>query len=346
MHEPPDPASASASVLPNPLREGLAGERVPEPAVMVIFGASGDLAHRKLLPALYSLTRDRLLPARFAIVGFARRAVSDDAFREEMRAGCSEFARRRPIDPELWAAFARNIFYQQGEYEDPASFLALKQRLTEIERTLGLHGNRVFYLATPPSSFASVIRSLGQAELAPKPAPPGTPKPPGAAPPFARVIIEKPFGTDLETARALNRDVHETLDERQIYRIDHYLGKETVQNLLVFRFANGIFEPIWNNRFVDHVQITGAETVGVENRGGYFEQAGVLGDMVQNHLFQVVSLAAMEPPIALEPDAVRDEKVKVLKALRTIPSSEMDAQVVRAQYAAGSIAGKRVAGYR
>jgi glucose-6-phosphate 1-dehydrogenase len=342
----PSGASSASAVLPNPLREGLAEERVPEPAAMVIFGASGDLTHRKLLPALYSLTRDRLLPARFAIIGFARRAVSDDAFREEMRAACSEFARRRPIDPELWASFARNIYYQQGEYEDPASFLALKQRLTEIEKTQGLHGNRVFYLATPPSSFASVIRSLGQAELAPKPAPPGTPKPPGAAPPFARVIIEKPFGTDLETARALNRDVHEALDERQIYRIDHYLGKETVQNLLVFRFANGIFEPIWNNRFVDHVQITGAESIGVEARGGYFEQAGSMRDMVQNHLLQVLSLFAMEPPIAFDPDSVRDEKLKVLKALRFIPESDFERHVVRAQYVAGSNGGQSVRGYR
>jgi glucose-6-phosphate 1-dehydrogenase len=345
MHEPPDATSASA-VLPNPLREGLAEERVPEPAAMVIFGASGDLARRKLLPALYSLTRDRLLPARFAIVGFARRAVSDDAFREEMRAACSEFARRRPLDPELWSAFARNIFYQQGEYDDPASFLALKQRLRDIENTLGLGGNRVFYLATPPSSFASVIRSLGQAELAPKPPPPGTPRPLGAALPFARVIIEKPFGTDLDSARALNRDIHETLDERQIYRIDHYLGKETVQNLLVFRFANGIFEPLWNNRFVDHVQVTGAESIGVEARGGYFEQAGSLRDMVQNHLLQVLSLFAMEPPVAFDPDAVRDEKLKVLRALRAIPASDFDQQVVRAQYAAGSSAGQAVRGYR
>jgi glucose-6-phosphate 1-dehydrogenase len=339
-------APSSPPVMPNPLREGLAEERVPEPALMVIFGASGDLAHRKLLPALYSLTRDRLLPARFAIVGFARRAVSDDAFREEMRAACSEFARRRPIDPDLWSAFARNIFYQQGEYEDPAAFLALKQRLADIERTLGLPGNRVFYLATPPSSFASVIRSLGQADLAPKPPPPNAPKPLGAPPPFARVIIEKPFGSDLETARALNREVHETLDERQIYRIDHYLGKETVQNLLVFRFANGIFEPVWNNRFVDHVQITGAETVGVEARGGYFEQAGSLRDMVQNHLLQVLSLFAMEPPIAFDPDAVRDEKLKVLKGLRYIPASDFDQYVVRAQYAAGSSGGQAVRGYR
>ncbi|HEY7371816.1 MAG TPA: glucose-6-phosphate dehydrogenase [Polyangia bacterium] len=346
MLDSPGAPAPSPSVLPNPLREGLAEERVPEPAVMVIFGASGDLARRKLLPALYSLTRDRLLPSRFAIVGFARRAVSDDAFRAEMRAACDEFARRRPIDPALWSAFARNIFYHQGEYDDLASFVSLKQRLGDIERDLGLHGNRVFYLATPPSSFASVIRSLGQAELAPRPPPPTAPRPPGPPPPFARVIIEKPFGTDLETARSLNRDIHETLDERQIYRIDHYLGKETVQNLLVFRFANGIFEPIWNNRFVDHVQITGAESIGVEGRGGYFEQAGSLRDMVQNHLLQVLSLFAMEPPVTFDADAVRDEKLKVLKALRSIPESDFEQHVVRAQYAAGSIGGRAVPGYR
>ena len=314
---------------------------------MVIFGASGDLTHRKLLPALYSLTRDRLLPPRFAIIGFARRPMSDDAFREEMRKACEEFARRRPIDPELWTAFARNIFYQQGEYEEARSFAELRARLVEVERALGLPGNRVFYLATPPSSFAPVIRSLGQADLVPKPIPAEAPRPIGAAAmPFSRVIIEKPFGWDLETARALNREIHETLDERQIYRIDHYLGKETVQNLLVFRFANGIFEPLWNNRFVDHVQITGAETVGVEARGGYFEHAGSLRDMVQNHLMQVLSLVAMEPPVAFDADAVRDEKLKVLKALRAIPASDFDRQVVRAQYAGGSIAGKAVRGYR
>ena len=245
---------AVPAALPNPLREGLVEERIPEPATMVIFGASGDLARRKLLPALYSLTRDRLLPARFAVLGFGRHAQDDDAFREEMRRGCDEFARRRPVDAALWTTFARNLFYQQGAYDDPAAFQRLKARLEEIERELGLPGNRVFYLSTPPSAFAPVIRSLGQADLAPQPAP---------GKPFARVIIEKPFGIDLETARALNRQVHEILDEQQIYRIDHYLGKETVQNLLVFRFSNGIFEPLWNNHFVDHVQITGAETVGV-----------------------------------------------------------------------------------
>jgi glucose-6-phosphate 1-dehydrogenase len=321
-------------VLPNPLREGLAEERVPEPAVMVIFGASGDLTHRKLLPALYSLTRDRLLPARFAIVGFARKPMNDDAFRGEMRKACDEFARRRPVDAALWEAFAQHVFYQQGDYDDPASYAGLKARIEEIEKTLGLPGNRVFYLATPSWSFAPAIRGLGASGLAPQ----GDTR--------ARVIIEKPFGSDLDTARALNRDIHETLTEKQIYRIDHYLGKETVQNLLVFRFANGIFEPVWNNRFVDHVQITGAETVGVEARGRYFDQNGSLRDMVQNHLMQVMSLAAMEPPIAFEPDAVRDEKLKVLKALRTIPPADIDLQVVRAQYAPGSTGGRDVPGYR
>jgi glucose-6-phosphate 1-dehydrogenase len=324
----------------NPLREGLAAERIPEPTTMVIFGASGDLTKRKLLPALYSLTRERLLPGRFAVIGYARRPMSDDSFRAEMRAGCNEFARRRPVDPELWDGFARNIFYQAGGYDDPAAFVALRTRLEEIERSLGLPGNRVYYLSIPPSSFATVVRNLGVAGLVP---PVGTD---GAGAPFRRVIIEKPFGTDLSTARKLNHDIHETLTENQIYRIDHYLGKETVQNLLVFRFANGIFEPVWNNRYVDHVQITGAETVGVEGRGGYFEQAGMLRDMVQNHLFQVVSLAAMEPPVSLDADGVRDEKLKVLKALRQIPSSEMDDYIVRAQYGAGSIAGRAVPGYR
>ncbi|MFL5306328.1 MAG: glucose-6-phosphate dehydrogenase [Polyangia bacterium] len=329
--------SAAPPALPNPLREGLVEERIPEPAVMVIFGASGDLARRKLLPALYSLTRDRLLPSRFAVLGFGRHALEEDAFREEMRRGCEEFARRRPLDAAVWGAFARNVFYQQGAYDDPAAFQRLKVRLDEIDHALGLPGNRVFYLSTPPSAFAPVIRSLGQSQLAPRPVP---------GRPFARVIIEKPFGVDLETARALNRQVHEILDEQQIYRIDHYLGKETVQNLLVFRFANGIFEPIWNNHFIDHVQITGSETVGVEGRGGYFEQAGSLRDMVQNHLLQVLSLAAMEPPVAFEADGVRDEKLKVLKALRHIAPADFDRQVVRAQYAAGSIAGRAVPAYR
>jgi glucose-6-phosphate 1-dehydrogenase len=332
--------AAGSNVVPNPLREGLAEERIPEPATMVIFGASGDLTKRKLVPALYSLARERLLPARFAVVGYARKPLGDDVFRADMRKGCDEFARRRPVDDGLWDTFAKQLFFQEGDYDNLDAYKALKKRLEEIEAAHGLPGNRVFYLSIPPSSFATVVRNLGAAGLTDE----------GSGPDgrgrFARVIIEKPFGTDLATAQQLNRDIHQTLTERQIYRIDHYLGKETVQNLLVFRFANGIFEPIWNNRFVDHVQITGAETVGVEGRGGYFEQAGILRDMVQNHLMQVVSLTAMEPPIALDADAIRDEKLKVLKALRAIPSSEMDAHVVRAQYGAGSIGGKPVPGYR
>jgi glucose-6-phosphate 1-dehydrogenase len=346
--------SVAAAASPNPLREGLAEERVPEPTAMVIFGASGDLTRRKLLPALYSLTRERLLPARFAVLGYARRPMSDDAFREEMRKGCDEFARRRPVDPAVWETFAQNLFYQDGSYDDPQAFAVLKQRLEQIERAQGLPGNRVFYLSIPPSSFAPVVRNLGLSGLAPRAAAPitdGVGRPAAAAAatapgdPFARVIVEKPFGVDLGTARALNHDIHETLAEQQVYRIDHYLGKETVQNLLVFRFANGIFEPVWNNRFVDHVQITGAETVGVEARGGYFDHAGILRDMVQSHLMQVTALAAMEPPVTFEADAIRDEKLKVLKALRPIPPAEMDAYVVRAQYAAGSISGRKVPGY-
>ena len=307
---------------------------------MVIFGASGDLTKRKLLPALYSLTRERMLPGRFAV---DRLRAPADVRRRVPRRDARRLRGVRappPGRPRACGTASRpTCSIKTASYDDPKAFVALRERLEQIERTLGLPGNRVFYLSIPPSSFATVVRNLGvvgagAAAVGPR------------AAHFSRVIIEKPFGTDLATAQRLNHDIHETLTEKQIYRIDHYLGKETVQNLLVFRFANGIFEPIWNNRFVDHVQITGAETVGVEGRGGYFEQAGILRDMVQNHLFQVVSLAAMEPPVALDADGVRDEKLKVLKALRPMPSSEIDANVVRAQYAAGSIAGRAVPGYR
>ena len=264
-----------------------------------------------------------------------------------MRAACNEFARRRPIDPELWSAFARNIFYQQGELRrsrPPSRRSSSGSTRSNGRWACPATASSIWRRRRPRSRRSSAASARPSWRRKPPPA--DAPKPLGAPPPFARVIIEKPFGTDLETARALNRDIHETLDERQIYRIDHYLGKETVQNLLVFRFANGIFEPVWNNRFVDHVQITGAETIGVEARGGYFEQAGSLRDMVQNHLLQVLSLFAMEPPVAFDPDAVRDEKLKVLKALRYIPASDFEQYVVRAQYAAGSSGGQAVRGYR
>ena len=293
------------AVVVNPLRLGLSGDRLPEPCTIVIFGASGDLTKRKLVPALFTLATERSLPPAFAIVGFARKPLTDEAFRAEMKQAVESFARGRPIDPVQWEAFAKAIHYQPGDYEEPASYQALKARLGEA----GMVGG-------------------------------------GSGQPFTRVIIEKPFGTDLATAQTLNRQVLEVLDESEVYRIDHYLGKETVQNLMVLRFANGLFEPLWNNRYVDHVEITGAEAIGIEGRGGYFEQAGILRDMVQNHLFQVLAITAMEPPVSPNADDLRDEKVKVLKALRPIPQGSLGDFVVRGQYGAGTVSGRRQKAYR
>ena len=318
----------------NPLRAQLTADRTPAPATVVIFGASGDLTKRKLVPALYNLLLERHV-SRIAIVGCSRSTLSDDEFRTRAKEGIDDFSRRRPADPELWAGLAPMIHYQPVGFDDPETFRALKQRLEAIEAQHNLPGNRLFYLSTPPSVFAPIVRHLGEAGLVD----------PGEQP-FARVVIEKPFGTDLASAQSLNAEVHEVLQERQIYRIDHYLGKETVQNLLVFRFANSIFEPLWNNKYVSSVQITGAETLGVEGRGGYFEKAGILRDMVQNHLFQVLCLAAMEPPISWDADAVRDEKTKVLRALRPIDSADVNRTIVRGQYAKGSVLGRDVPGYR
>jgi glucose-6-phosphate 1-dehydrogenase len=318
----------------NPFRADLPADRSPEPATVVIFGASGDLTKRKLVPALYSLASDRLLP-RVAIVGTGRSEMADDEFRASMREGLDEFARKKPVDEDIWSTFGDDIYYESCSYDQPADFQKLKKRLEKIEKEKNLPGNRLFYLSTPPAAFAPIIKNLGEAGLVdPKDRP------------YARVIIEKPFGTDLESARRLNRDVRAVLEENQIYRIDHYLGKETVQNLLVFRFANGIFEPLWNNKYVDHVQITGAETLGVENRGAYFDHAGILRDMVQNHLMQVLALAAMEPPVSFGADAVRDEKNKVLRSLRPIEEATIAERVVRAQYSSGSVLGTQVPGYR
>ncbi len=318
----------------NPLRAQLAADRTPPPSTVVIFGASGDLTKRKLVPALYNLLLERHL-SRIAVVGTSRSNLGDDAFRDRAREGIDSFSRRKPIDVELWNTMAPAVHYQPVTYDDPETFRDLRLRLEAVEKQHNLPGNRLFYLSTPPSVFASVIRNLGQAGLVK----PGND-------PFARVIIEKPFGTDLATAQALNRDVHEVLQEEQIYRIDHYLGKETVQNLIVFRFANSIFEPLWNNKYVEAVQITGAETLGVEKRGSYFERSGILRDMVQNHLFQVLTLAAMEPPTSWHADSIRDEKTKVLRALRPIPPDKIDQVVVRGQYVKGSVLGADVPGYR
>ncbi len=318
----------------NPLRLGLVGERQPEPCAMVIFGASGDLTKRKLVPALYTLARERLLPAGFAIVGMARREIP---FAEQMHESVDKYARRRPVDPALWNSFGSGISYVTGNFDDLEAYKRLKAHLAQIDEQRGTRGNRVFYISTPPESFEPILKNLGEAGLI------------NANPdsgPWTRVIIEKPFGTDLKSAQALNHTCLKVLREDQIYRIDHYLGKETVQNILVFRFANSIFEPLWNHKYIDNVQLTVSEAIGIEGRGNYYDQSGTLRDMVQNHIFQFMCLMAMEPPVAFEAGAVHDEKVKVLRALRELPMSEIADWTVRGQYSAGFEKGQPVIGYR
>jgi len=320
------------STLTNPLRAGLRMQRTPEPCSVVIFGATGDLTHRKLVPALYNLQRERLLPPGFNVVGFARRDWTDDFFRDSLHKDAAQFS-RSGVEESLWGSFAASVTYQASSFDDPAGYAALAERLATLDEQRGAGGNRLFYLATPPESYPTIIQQLGAAGLA---------RSPGGG--WVRIIIEKPFGRDLASARALNAEVHSVFDESQVYRIDHYLGKETVQNILVFRFSNGIFEPIWNRSYVDHVQITVAEIVGVEGRGGYYERAGALRDMVQNHLMQLLTLMAMEPPVGYRADAVRDEKVKVLRAIRMIASVETE--TVRGQYGPGTVNGRAAPGYR
>ena len=319
----------------NPLREGVRLERGADPCTVVIFGASGDLTKRKLLPALYRLTQERLLPAEFAILGFSRSPMSHEEFRGKMKDAIVTYSEAKRVDEAVWQSFAQGIYYISGDINDPDCYKRMNGLLDQIDRERGTAGNRVFYLSVAPSLYSEAIEQLGAADLA-------RPKP-GS---WTRIIIEKPFGHDLESAKQLNTDVAKVFEEEQVYRIDHYLGKETVQNLLVFRFANGIFEPIWNHRYIDHVQITNAEAIGVEGRGGYYETAGVLRDMIQNHVFQVLSLVAMEPPISLSANAVRDEKIKAMQAVRPIPVEAVAEYVVRGQYGPGSVGGKEVPGYR
>jgi glucose-6-phosphate 1-dehydrogenase len=315
----------------NPLREGSLTLRAAEPCTFVVFGASGDLAHRKLLPALLQLSRERLLHPETAVVGFARRGMSDPEFRD----GLGSAARERGVPDPDWRRFAERVFYRAGAFENGKDYEGLRAFLEEVEGKRGGPGNRVYYMAAPPSAFPAIFENLGRHGLAR----PG----PGA---WARVIVEKPFGRDLASARALNATIHECFEERQVYRIDHYLGKETVQNILILRLANGIFEPLWNSRYVDHVQITVAETIGVEGRAGYYEQAGVLRDMLQNHMLQLLTLTAMEPPSRFEADSVRDEKAKVLRSMGPLSIEEVPRRTVRGQYASGSVAGTPAAGYR
>ena len=319
---------------PNPLREGLTTRSMPQPCTVVIFGATGDLTHRKLIPALYNIAADGDLPSALTVVGFARREKTDEQFRAELEEAARKFS-RQSVQDELWNSFAGRIFYHRSEFGDDDGYKRLAERLDQIDTEHGTRGNRLFYLSVAPSEFEGILAKLKQFGLN-KTTEGG----------WARVIVEKPFGTDLPSAQELNRIVNQTFPERDTFRIDHFLGKETAQNIMVLRFANAIFEPLWNHRYIDHVQITASETLGVEARGPYYESSGALRDMVQNHLLQLLCLVAMEPPTDLGADSVRDEKVKVVRSLRPLTGDEAARNVVRGQYAAGAVLGTNVKAYR
>jgi glucose-6-phosphate 1-dehydrogenase len=304
------------------------------PCVMTIFGASGDLTKRKLIPALCNLAKDRLLSPQFAVIGFSYDSMTTEDFRAQLSKDIKEFA-PEPVDAKLWDWFLERIYYVQGDFQDSAAYEKLKTLIATVEKAHSTQGNRFFYLAVSPKFFAPVAKQLGQAGL--------TQELDGK---WARVIVEKPFGRDLDSAKQLNRELKQILNEDQIYRIDHYLGKETVQNLMVFRFANSIAEPLWNRNFIDSVQITAAETVGVEQRGGYYETSGALRDMVPNHLFQLLSLTAMEPPISFDADAVRDKQAEILHAVQVPNPEDVLTTAVRGQYGEGLVEGERLPGYR
>lgn len=307
---------------------------MPQPCTVVIFGASGDLTFRKLIPALYNIAADGDLPAGLTVVGFARRPKTDESFREELGTAARKFS-RQTVKDELWDAFSQSLFYHQSEFHDAEGFKSLAKRLDEIDAERGTRGNRLFYLAVAPDQFGLILEQLKDAGL--NTAKPGS---------WARVVVEKPFGVDLPTAEALNEEVSHTFAEKDTYRIDHFLGKETAQNIMVLRFANAIFEPLWNCRYIDNIQITASEPLGVEGRGPYYESSGALRDMVQNHLLQLLCLVSMEPPTDLTADSVRDEKVKVIRSLRPIVGDAVGQNVVRGQYSEGAINGKSVIGYR
>ncbi|MDQ4075603.1 MAG: glucose-6-phosphate dehydrogenase [Chloroflexota bacterium] len=305
-------------------------QRTPEPSVMVIFGATGDLTERKLIPALFHLYQNRRLPPNFIILGFARRDWSDELYRNYIQ---EEAQRHLPdeIDEQAWESFLQRLFLQRGSFGDSSDFKALAERIQELEERYDTNGNVLYYLAAPPDWFAEITTHLKKAGLAQR------------EQGWQRLVVEKPFGHDLASAQKLNRHLNAVFDEEQIYRIDHYLGKETVQNILVFRFANAIWEPIWNRQHIDHVQITVAESIGIGDRAGYYDETGALRDMVQNHLMQLLTLVAMEPPVRYEAGSVRDEKTKVLRQIRPVDIAH---DAVRGQYRAGSVGGSPVAGYR
>jgi glucose-6-phosphate 1-dehydrogenase len=319
---------------PTKAPEQSAPARPGDPCVFVIFGATGDLTKRLLMPALYNLLANKLLPDKFAIVGVSNVQMSSEDFRKQLAGEIKQFATTKVSD-DLWKFFDARLSYTSGDFKDPATYLKLKSELEKIDKQHGTPGNYLFYTAVSPGFFGEIVKQLAGAGLTKE-----------AAGNWRRVIIEKPFGHDLESANALNREIGACIDEDQTFRIDHYLGKETVQNILAFRFGNGFFEPLWNNSYIDHVQITVAETVGVEERGAFYEATGALRDMVPNHILALVSLTAMEPPNSFESEPVRDEKTKVLRAIRPFKPEDVANCAVRGQYGAGVLAGGHEPGYR
>lgn len=346
MQNVPHPLAASLSASlsdkkvtnQSPLQEEGSPIKIPDPCILVIFGATGDLTSRKLLPALYNLQRDGQLPTHFACVGFARREKTHEVFREEMHKAVNQFSRVKPIEGNLWNSFSNSIYYHISNFDDDKGYESLKTFLQGLDKKHGTKGNRLFYLSTQPSFFPVIIEKLSKHGLI-YDASVSNDK-------WSRVIIEKPFGNNYQSAIELQKFILQYLSENQIYRIDHYLGKETVQNLLVFRFANSIFEALWNHHYVDHVQITVAEEIGIGTRGAFFEEEGISRDIVQNHMMQLLSLVAMEPPHNLKADTIRDEKVKVLQALRPLDLQKLSSSVIRGQYGPGFINGEKVKGYR